>query len=276
MKTIIVPTDFSIASVHAAQYAADMALHLHVDLKLVHVLPLPVTIADVPIPYNNHEIGMEDAQRSIDDLKTQLCERVSDNISITTFVLEGTFEVQLATMLKEPDEFLVVMGTTGAGATEALLLGSYTLNAASKLTCPLIIVPPDVYFKEVKKIGFACDMKNVTETVPFKSIKTMVESFNASLEVLYVSKPDENMYPEVLAETKFIQIHLAGLNPALKIATSADISEGLAEFVKKSDIDLLLLIPKERNFVERIFHKSITKNMILHPKVPMMILHEKM
>jgi hypothetical protein len=82
------------------------------------------------------------------------------------------------------------------------------------------------------------------------------------------------MYPDVLTESKFVQNSLASLHPEIKITTNDDTREGLSEFVDKSGLDLLIVIPKERNFMERIFHKSVTKKIVLHPMAPVMILHK--
>lgn len=274
MKTIIVPTDFSAAALNAAQYAADLALHIHASLKLIHVLPIPVVISDVSIPYDNYVVSTAEANRSMDALKAQLQERTNDKIAISTVVTEGTFLAQITGMLHPEHQEWIVMGTHGTGAVDALLFGSYTLFAAKYFTSPLIIVPPGARFKKVETIGLACDMKNVVETVPFEGIKGVLHEFDARLFVLYVSKPGENMFPSVLSETKFMQINLQDVHADFRIITDDNITEGLAGFVKKAEIDLLLLIAKERNFVENIFHKSTTKHMLLHPEVPFMILHQ--
>jgi hypothetical protein len=39
------------------------------------------------------------------------------------------------------------------------------------LSTPLIVVPPEAKFTSIKKIGLACDLKNVQETTPLKEIK---------------------------------------------------------------------------------------------------------
>jgi nucleotide-binding universal stress UspA family protein len=274
MKTIIVPIDFSATALNAARYAADLALHIHASVKLLHVMPLPLLVADVPFPYENYGMSIEEVNKSMDQLKEELHKRTNDKIAISGLVTEGVFETQVKGMLIPGMENWVVMGTSGGGAVNILMFGSFTIFAAKHLSCPVIIVPPGVHYKKIENIGLACDMKNVTETVPFDEIKTICSGFSARLFVLYVSKPDENMYPSVLSETKFMQINLSGIHPDFRIVTHEDASEGLAEFVEKAGIDMLMLIAKERNFVENIFHKSITKSLQAHSSVPVMVLHQ--
>jgi len=273
MKTIIVPTDFSAASINAAYYAAELAMHTHAEITLLHVIAMPLTVAEVPLPTDSIEIAMGEANRSLKELKEKLESYSNDKLCITFRTTVNSFLGELENFNRQKKIFAMVMGTSGAGATEAFFLGSFSLAAAKHLARPLIVVPPGYRFREIRKIGLACDMRNVSETVPFQGIKDIFEYFPAKLEILYVSKPKEKMYPQVLTETKFMQNNLAWLHPEIRITTNNDIKQGLEDFVSKNSIDLLMLLPKERNFVESIFHKSVTRKMVLHPEVPVMIVH---
>lgn len=273
MKHIVVPTDFSNASVNAAYYAVEIALCVHAEITLLHVLSLPITVSEVPLPPDSYEISIEEANQSLKALKEQLEARSNNKLYITCKVTTTSFMGEIESFNRKSNIFAVIMGSSGAGATQAFFLGSFSLTAAKHLDCPLIVVPPGYSYKTIEKVGLACDMQNVSDTVPFFCIKDILGHFNAKLEVLYVSKPDEKMYPQVLTETKFMQDNLAGLHPEIRITANEDIKGGLEDFIQKSGIDLLILVHKERNFVEGIFHKSITKKMVLHPEVPVMILH---
>lgn len=273
MRHIIVPTDFSDASVNAAFYAAEIARRVQAEIVLMHVIMLPVTVSEVPLPPDSYVGSIAEAEQSLEELKGKLEASPGERISITCKATTNSFAGQLETYNKKKDIFAMVMGTSGAGATDAFFLGSFSLTAARDLSHPLIVVPPGYSFKGIHKVGLACDMHNVTETVPFPAIKTFFEYFDAKLNVFYISKSNEKMYPQVLSETKFIQNSLASLHPEISIGTHDDIKAGLEDFVHKSGIDLLILLPGERNFVERLFHRSVTRKMVLHPEVPLMILH---
>lgn len=273
MKTIIVPTDFSDASVNAAFYAAAMARHIHAGILLLHVLPAPLTIYEVPLPPGSLDVSMEEAGKSLEALRGQLKHNTDGEVDITCHVTSNSFLEEVEHFNRQKELFAVIMGTSGAGATGAFFLGSFSLTAARHLMCPLIVVPPGYRYKVIENAGLACDMRNVLDTVPIKGIRALMDHYEARLEVLYVRKPGEEMVPEVLRESKFMQICLVYYHPDMRIIAHEDIQEGLADFVHQSKIDLLLVLPKERNFPENIFHKSITKKMVLHPPVPVMIVH---
>lgn len=273
MKSIIVPTDFSATSVNAAYYAVEIAKQIQANIVLLHVLSLPITVSEVPLPPDSYELSLAEANQSLNELKEKLERQSNDKFHIICRVTTGSFVGEIESFNSKRNTFAMIMGTSGAGAAGAFFLGSFSLTAAKHFNHPLFVVPPGYHFKGIHKIGLACDMRNVSDTVPFPAIKDIFDHFDAKLEVLYVSKSNEKMYPQVLAETKFIQNNLAKLHPEIRITTNDDIKEGLEDFVQKSGIDVLILVPKEHNFVESIFHKSVSKKMVLHPEVPVMILH---
>lgn len=272
MRHIIVPTDFSAASVNAAFYAAEIARHVQAQITLLHAIVLPLTVSEVPLPSDNYEVTIAEAKQSLKELKEKL-EATHDKLLVNCRTTTNSFVGEIETINKEKNIFAMIMGTSGAGATGAFFWGSFSLSAAKHFIHPLIVVPPGYSFTGIQKIGLACDMHNVTETVPFTAIKDFLTYFNAKLQILYISKANEKMYPEVLTESRFLQNSLASLHPEIKITTNDDIRKGIDELVNKNGLDLLIVIPKERSFLARIFHKSVTKKMVLHPGAPVMILH---
>lgn len=273
MKTIIVPTDFSRVSQDAAFYAAEIALKVDAELILLHVLPLSLTVSEVPLPLDSVILSMEESENELNTLKAKLDNYSNGKLSIAMRTTTDSFLDEIKRLNHKKELFAVIMGTSGAAATGAFFLGSFSLTAAKYLECPLIVVPPDYIFSGIKKVGLACDMDHVLDHIPIKGIRAVLDNFDAQLEVLYVNDPDKQMRPGILRESKFIQICLAQYSPEIRIIDHENTRQGLVDFVQENDIDLLLLLPKERNFIERIFRKSITKGMVLHPVVPVMIVH---
>lgn len=169
----------------------------------------------------------------------------------------------------------MIMGMSGSSGAEAFLLGSFSLMAATHFKDPLLIIPPDCTFNGIQKVGLACDMLNVSETLPVKSIRSFLDHFDAPLHILHISKSEARETAQIAVASRSIQNMLQSLRPEMHVATHPTVKEGLEQFVELNNIDLLMVIPKERTFVERVFHKSITKNMVLHSRVPVMILHKQ-
>jgi len=273
MKTIIVPTDFSAASVNAAVYATQLAEQVQARIVLLHALPLPLTAAALPFPAPGYDDALAETHQLMRALKEKL-ERDSP-VSISYSITVESFLSEIERFNKRQDIFAMVMGMSGSGDAEAFLLGSFNLMAATHLTHPLIIVPAGCSFNGFQKLALGCDMLNVSETLPGKSILDFFGYFNAKLHILHITRPGTEVTAQVAVSTRSIQNILQQLQPEIHLANHDTVKEGLEHFVQLNNIDLLIIIPKERSFVEKLFHTSVTKSMALHSKVPVMILHKE-
>ena len=70
------------------------------------------------------------------------------------------------------------------------------------------------------------------------------------------------------------QNQLDKFHPQLHFVTSQNIENGILEFAKENETDLLIVIPKKHGLLESLFHKSQSKTFILHPHIPMLFIAE--
>jgi nucleotide-binding universal stress UspA family protein len=273
MKTILVATDFSPSAANAANYAADMALAINADLLLLYVYKLPVSYEDVGIPFNEGNF-IADAEKRINELKNQLSERTGGKLHIDTKVrMAVSFQQELENVCEDVKPYSVVMGSQGTTATEHLFFGSHAFYAMKRLMWPLIAVPPAAIFSSIKKIALACDYINVLITTPLDEIKLLVHDFKAKLHVLNTAKKLVTS-PDVDFESGLLKEMLSSLNPDYHFITSEYTDEAIMNFVEKHNIDLLIVLPKRHDLVDKLIHKSHTKQMVLHCQVPVMALHQ--
>jgi nucleotide-binding universal stress UspA family protein len=276
MKTIIAPTDFSAASLNAVNYAADMACVIGTSLSLLHVCPIPVSFSDVPAPaYSTAEL-VADAEEQMKLVKEKLLYRTRNSLKINTKIKQGDVVLGIDEYCHTLNPYTVVMAAESNSAFERFLLGGKTINAVRQLAWPLIVVPPNVQFTNIKKIGLACDLKNVIHTIPIKEIKDLVKEFNARLHVLHASsEADGTLTAETVEETGWLQEILGGLNPEYHfIKATEDVEQGINDFAEKNNLDLLIVIPKKHYLISKIFKHSHAKRLVLHAHVPVMAIHE--
>jgi nucleotide-binding universal stress UspA family protein len=277
MKTIIVPTDFSPISLNAANYAAEMARSINSDLSLFHICLLPITTyGDVPYPIENMDSSLSSAEEKIFEVKMDLAKKTGGKVKIDTDVrVAATVTGELANYCKEKKPYAVVMGTQGTSAVERIFFGSNTINAMKHLSWPVFVVPPEAKFTTIKKIGLACDLKNVDETVPFSQIKSLVNQFNAELYILHINaEGDKGFTTEKTIESRSLQDMLDYLHPVYRFLDYDDIENGLEEFAETNQLDLLITIPKRHNIIDKIFHKSHSKKLVMHTHVPVIAIHD--
>lgn len=271
MKTILVATDFSPAAFNAAEYAVEMAGMLHANVMLLHVCQMPVTYGEAPAIVNEGDM-INDAELELMKLKEQLQLKTGSNVEINTDVAVGLFFNELKRVCESISPYIVVMGCQGTSAADHLLLGSHAGYTVRHLWWPLITVPPGSKFGAIKKIGLACDLRNVLETTPVDEIKLLVHDFNAELHILNTGKQND-LDPD-MPELGALKGMFIGLEPQYHFIINKDIDEGIMEYAINNNIDILLVLPKRHHLLDMLFHKSHTKNLVLHSHVPVMALHQ--
>lgn len=278
MKPIVAPTDFSPVSLNAVNYAADMAGLLGVRLNLLHVYAIPVPVIEVPAAvFNNVSGDMEaGANSKIEKLKDELVTRTGGKIEIRSEVRPGNVLQEIISYCNKLKPYAIVMGAESTNAFKRVVFGGKTMEALKRVEWPLIVVPPAAEFTNIRKIGFACDFREVAESVRVKEIRDIVEEFNAELHVLHISEENgDSANPEkAVEEPGWLQKMLADLRPKYHFIKDPEIEKSISEFAEKNNLDLLIIIPKRHSLVSNIFQHRHSKRLVLQTHVPVMALHE--
>mgnify|MGYP003575777690 CR=1 FL=1 len=277
MKTIIVPTDFSSVSLNAVHYALDMAVSIDAEIILLDTFTPPVSYSDGPVsPVTTISIDeiTKSSEAQLKDLKDEL-NRVSEGqVKFYTEARIGNTVDVLEDMCSSLKPFSVVMGSHGSTGVERLIMGSTTLSVIRHLRHPVIVVPPGTQYKQIRKIGLACDFKDVAETIPAEYIKNIVQEFVAELFVLNVNEDGETYDEETPLESAWLDTLLGNIKPNYYFLKRDDVVEGINEFSETHNLDVVIVIPKKHNLLERIFHKSRSKELVKHAHIPILSIHE--
>lgn len=275
MKTLIIPTDFSPIAINALHYAIDMAKKINASLLLLHVYQVPVSYSDVPIMLVSVEELRKSAEERLENLRKEVEHITSGSVKIYTEAKMGNVTDELETLCNKIKPFAVVMGTKGASGIERVLFGSNTLTAIRHLTWPVLCVPPGKNFGDgIKKIGFACDFKNIVNTTPAATIKGIVKEFGAELHVLNVDYRDRHFTPDTPEQSALLHTLLEEAKPEYHFIEHKDIEDGINEFAEKNNLDMIITIPKKHKLLDGIFKPSSTKQLVYQSHVPVMCIHE--
>ena len=274
MKTIIVPTDFSEISNNAIEYAIDLAKATGGSILLFHAYQVPVSMTDVPIVLLSVEDLQKANENKMDEVKRSVQEKTGDAIKVYGETKLGDTVDELEEVCNKVKPFAVVMGTKGATGMERVLFGSTTLTTIRHLSWPVIVVPPGKKYSTIKKIGFACDFREVVNTTPTHFIKDFVKEFGAELHVLNVDYKNSHFKPDTPQESVLLHTMLEDLNPKYDFIEEANIEVGIEKFAEKNDLDLIITIPKKHKLLDGLFRKSHTKDLIFHSHLPIMCVHE--
>lgn len=273
MHTLIVATDFSPVSVNAVNYAADLALDLDLSIILVNAYQIPVTFTEVPFM----DISVEELHKvsvlKLKELKTNLERITSNKVKIYTESRLGYVTEVIEDISEKVEPLAIIMGSKGTTEIERLFMGSNTLSTVMNVTYPILVIPPGVIFKKIKKIGFACDLKAVVETTSAKEIINFCKIFGATLTVLNVQH-DIDHDAETAEQTLLLQTMLDKAKPEFEHIQNIDVAEGIHSWSEKNCLDLVITIPKKHKMIERLFNRNHTKVIIFRSHIPLLCIHE--
>jgi nucleotide-binding universal stress UspA family protein len=271
MKTIIVPTDFSTAALNAALYAAELARIIDAELVLLHSLQVPVLYSEVSVAANTDAMEVK-ANEELDAIKNHLIQSKGNLLRGKTELRLGSFYLELLQCCNSNKPYMVIIGSQGTTATERFLFGGHAVHAMKHLPWPLMTVPMGATFHPIRNIALACDFHQVVESTPVNTIRNLITSLDAHLKIIHTGK-NQSFDPEIIFESGMMQELFTGLEPDYHFIETEDVNEGLIDFVKHQEVDILFVLPKHHYLIDFLIHKSNTKQLVLHCPVPVIALH---
>lgn len=272
MKTIIAPTDFSVTSRNAANYAADLANFLNANLVLLNVVEVPIAASEIPVSETVFDDMLSMAEQDLDNLGSKLTIRTNGQIEIITRVVMGTVATQIKEIAEEYEPFAIVMGKKAGYSLERIMLGSSTLSSVKHNPYPILVVPENIPFKGIRKVGLACDLQDVAETIPFKLLNDWLSVFNPSLDIIHLSKQEEDLKSQDTAESVSLGNHLNKFKPVFHFLHGDKLAVRLNEFAREQQLDLLIVVPKKHGFLA-LLDKKYSGDIITHNDTPILAVH---
>jgi nucleotide-binding universal stress UspA family protein len=137
---------------------------------------------------------------------------------------------------------------------------------------PVLAVPELGDFKNFNTVVYATDLKHVQREL--KVLIPYLEEFNATVHLLHVTPS----LKEVSALEKKINadISKAGItNVVSKVIVNKNIDEAIDYYVTEAKADLLAMFTHDVTFYEKLFNRSLTRQMAFHSKIPLLAFRQK-
>ena len=265
MKTILVATDFSPASSSALLYGVQFAEALNAKVILFHAYSIPPSIPALSISISKYGVMLETKQQLDDYAKLILKEKAS---YIETVCEVGNPKEAIISMAKEKKADLIITGMKGEGKNFKKVFGSTATSLTSGTNVPVLIIPEEATFTMADIIVFASEGGGNPLSEDMEKFKVIKEAFHATVFVVNVIKKDDSehlKFSQNAEEEKYLDI-------SFEYPVDADISHGLDAFIKKHDVQMLVMMPHKHDWAERLFKRSETQDMIFHTHIPLLIL----
>ena len=267
MKKILCPTDFSKTALNGIAYAAKLAKVINGELTLLNVHSL---IEFVP----------PDSGKDLASITQQL-QSQSDEINRTfhvpcNAVVETTLRKLSSVIHDLSAEYdLVIMGSNGPDNIYQFLTGTNAYNAAVTSKVPVLIVPEEYVYSEIRKIVYAFDYLK-ERRLPLEELAVFASALKCEITVLEVMEEVESKGAEEdLREMQMIMQNLYSRDLPLKYETlkSSDIALTINRYISNAQPDVLAVCSLHMNVLQRLFHKSVIKNIAATSDYPVFVFH---
>jgi nucleotide-binding universal stress UspA family protein len=274
MKSILVPTDFSDNARNAFDYAVKLFGIDGVRYTLLNSFETPNAGSSGMLVSIDEMLEKE----SIADLEKELeyLNNKYKGITIDTESRHGSVDDVVAHWSNQNDVDAVVMGTTGASGLKKTFLGSNAQKVIADSEYPVFSVPEGFLFSPIKKIVFAADLQDISDNAVFDTVKSLAKKYNAHLFITHVVKSGD--LGETLEEEKNrlkINQTLEGVDFGFHSLHDDNIVEAIDEFIEEVNADLLVVVPRKVTFWNKLFRKSISKEISYHTKVPLLAVKDQ-
>lgn len=280
IKNILVPTDFSINSKAAFQYALTLAEDMEANINVVHVYS--DYAPETPLADPSYISG----GKTINEIKQSLKAfvggelegggdvAVANKVKVKSEIYYGSPVKDIVEFSKSGDYDIIIMGTAGERDFSELMFGSVSTHVSQQAHCPVLMVPSSSRYKKISNLLYACDFDHKS----FKHtalISDVAKGFDANVHLLFV-KTEENERQDYLKDMEDMSRLFHSQAPNLKydshIIEEDDVVEGINVYGKKNEIDIVIAVTKYRNFWQRILHSSKTKELAIYSELPVLVI----
>lgn len=259
LNKILVPFDFSEASLNALEYVANFVG----TERSVEILALYVSAMQID------EVDEKKLERDF--------EKVLESINMKLKVvpkfktLTGNVTRTILSTQQSSGADLIMMGTMGDKVTDEAITN--TSKLVLDANCPVISIPYGCPIREPKNIALVMGGEKIEDKEVLKTLLDIARTFDSKVHVLTIYK--ESVYDEAMAgdnSENLLEYYLEHFYAEHTFSKNQDVEEGILEYINEKNIDMLSILP--RNHAERSTPSEgrLTKLLTLHSEIPVLAL----
>ncbi|MCF8237583.1 MAG: universal stress protein [Saprospiraceae bacterium] len=259
---ILIGTDFSAGSLHAAKIGLLIARKTDSKVMLVHAFKAQSRSG---MFMSMDRYIRQAAEQDMAEFVAQIDPELHPFIQEAR-VVRGFAEEVIMQWDEEQEFGLVVVGTQGSSAIREIFMGRTANILLNKLRSPILAIPSESREITPQGLVFAWDGR----TMDRKTCENLLEwasLLGIPLEVMHVhtehSPPCDPIVKSFFEEKKIGFIIISG---------EGDVKDEIDEYLQKFPNHWLTLIKRERGFFEPFFHDSMVKRELFSTTNPILII----
>jgi nucleotide-binding universal stress UspA family protein len=270
---ILVPSDFSENANTAVQFAIDLAKKRGFDIHLYHNYTVSSSTFD------DVNSDSSDDNFKADVLMADLIEKLKANNPTIVFTSKCERGIITESLLKETKNTTysaIIMGTKGKTDDTSVIVGSTTYAVSQKSNIPVIAIPFNYQTKDIKKIGLLSNFKYAELDTLNEYIKIFGSDVKVQIiHVHYHSESESDIEDkleiwkyQIKKHTEITDVDIEVDSIQTDVEELDTIPEVINDIIKDEEIDVVLITKTRKSFFERLFKKSVAKQIIHHPIIP--------
>lgn len=270
MRKIIIATDYSPEASNATAYAASLAAKRGYELILF-------TLYNPSI----HALNARSSGALLDGLMTENQNKLNETaseienshkVTVTPYFATGDFFEEIKRCIETTEADMLVMGMAQK-SIEQDLLGNTTTTAIHRLQIPILSIPLEVKYEDIKHILFAYDAAHGVPEQALERVHTLAEGYGATVEIFNV-KDKAGEIENKTEDTTVIDEMMDDIAYYYKNVESTEVIKAIKQETIDTKTDLLVMVPQQYGFWSSIVHRSKTRmmasgNNILLLSIPM-------
>lgn len=281
MKTYLVPIDFSHASTHAAEFAAELSKQTNVEhIVLLNAYYVSEIETMLPSPdmvqLLEEQVEQEAAKRikKLEHLKHKLSKLVREGVEISVHLNRSHLLRAVIENVETKNADLVILGSKGNTSKSDSQIGGHVVKISKASPVPVIVVPPAYNFESIKRVVVACDFDKVKETVPLEALKRLLDRKKYELLVVNIDKESRHLAgdAERMAEETALYGMLKQYNPKYSYVNNTNVINGILQFATDNNAQLVIALPHKYSFFQSLLHDSVSQQLAESAAVPVLLL----
>jgi len=188
-------------------------------------------------------------------------------------VVSGFFDSEVIAQANKIKPDILLMFTNGSHSMIEDLFGTNTSHVFEKVDCPVMVIPNDFDTDSIKKVAVGI---HIDDEKNFKVLNDLFELSDYMKLDLNFIKIDNNYQLDKMDDSAVLT-HLQQAYPGrvsyVVHRKAQNLSKGLQEYADEINADMMVLFTTRKGFIEKLFHKGVTRDLVLHSKRPLLIYH---
>jgi nucleotide-binding universal stress UspA family protein len=277
LKRILVTTDFSPTAERAFKFALELASRNSGTVLLYHVYErLEAGYIDNETKRTAYNNQMEtDLVKQLNRLNTKY-KADYPGVIVSTIIGHAPIIDNILGFAEHNAIDSIIMGTQGASGLKKTLVGTIASRIIEKTDLPVLLIPEFYEWKQPEKLVLATDYQPA-DRIALPILTRIAEIFNTSVTVVrlvsgHMTKDDADLERERFDQyTALLKQEFKADSFSFQLISTSSVVDALEHLDEEIQYDLLAMVRRKKNFLQRFFFESFTRNMAYLTRHPFLV-----